>query len=246
MQQAPAYYATGRTGFHAWWTLLHPPYTLMHLSFVVAGAALAPTLDWARLGLTLLAFFLAMGIAAHALDELKGRPLQTAIGTPVLVSLAVAALLAAAALGVWGALHYALVPGMILVALGVFLVVAYNLELWDGKVHTDLGFAAAWGAFPVLVAYYAQTGTLTLVAFVGAAYGLTASLVQRHLSTPARDLRRRAEEIEGSIAYADGRRRTIDRDFLLQTPERALKALVVMSVLVAVALAARHVPQNLV
>ena len=61
-----------------WLTLLHPPYTVWHLSYVAIGAAVAGHLVLWRLGGTLLAFFLAVGIGAHALDELHGRPLRTA------------------------------------------------------------------------------------------------------------------------------------------------------------------------
>jgi len=87
----PAFYAaTGRAG--EWWTLLHPPYTAWHLSYVAIGAAVAPRLDAERLVATLLAFFLAVGIAAHALDELNGRPLRTSIPSSVLAAAAAYAL----------------------------------------------------------------------------------------------------------------------------------------------------------
>ena len=69
-------------------TLLHAPYTAWHLAYVAIGAALAPSMDWGVLGLTLLAFALALGIGAHALDELKGRPLQTRIPDRTLIALA--------------------------------------------------------------------------------------------------------------------------------------------------------------
>src|SRR5579884_3943747 len=66
---APAYYAR-RGRLADWWTLLHPPYTAWHLAFVVIGASLAPRPSVSTLVGTLLAFFLAVGVAAHALDEL--------------------------------------------------------------------------------------------------------------------------------------------------------------------------------
>ena len=68
----PAFYALRSGGWRDYVTLLHPPYTLWHLSYVAIGAALAPRLDWAVLGWTVLAFALALGIGAHALDELSG------------------------------------------------------------------------------------------------------------------------------------------------------------------------------
>jgi len=73
----PAFYALARGGWRDAWTLLHPPYTAWHLSYYALGAALAPRLYVDRLLWGLLAFFLAVGIAAHALDELRDRPLRT-------------------------------------------------------------------------------------------------------------------------------------------------------------------------
>ena len=84
----PAFYALRSGGWRDYVTLLHPPYTLWHLSYVALGAALAPHMKWGLLGWTALAFLLAMGVGAHALDELKGRPLRTRIPDRVLVALA--------------------------------------------------------------------------------------------------------------------------------------------------------------
>src|SRR5205814_465749 len=80
----PAFYAARPGGWREWWTILHPPYTAWHLSYVVIGATLAPRTDGGRLTVTALAFFLAVGVAAHALDELHGRPLHTDIPSAVL------------------------------------------------------------------------------------------------------------------------------------------------------------------
>jgi hypothetical protein len=69
----PAFYALAPGGWRDYVTLLHPPYTLWHLSYVAIGAALAPHVEVERLVATLVAFFLAVGIGAHALDELNGH-----------------------------------------------------------------------------------------------------------------------------------------------------------------------------
>ena len=42
------------------------------------------------------------------------------------------------------------------IVVGPLLVVAYNAEMFGGLIHTDIGFAVAWGAFPVLTAYVAK------------------------------------------------------------------------------------------
>ena len=119
---APAYYAAPTTGWRRdVWALLHPPYTAWHLSYVLIGASLAPTLNIVRLLATVLAFFLAVGISAHALDELRGRPLQTALPAGVLWTAAVIGLVGAVGLGIAGV--SVLGPWMLLfIAAGVFFV----------------------------------------------------------------------------------------------------------------------------
>jgi hypothetical protein len=232
----PAFYAARRGGWRDWWTLLHPPYTAWHLSYVVIGASLAPRVSVSRLVAAVLGFFLAVGIAAHALDELHGRPLRTAIAGPVLVAASAAALAGAVALGVVGVerVGLALVPCIVV---GPVLVVAYNAELFGGLVHTDVGFAAAWGAFPVLTAYVAETGTLRLAPVLAAAGAFALSLAQRSLSTPARLLRRSTRSVAATMTLADGSVRSLGRAELLAPLEQALRALSWATVTGATALA---------
>ena len=189
----PAFYALRPGAWRDYVTLLHPPYTLWHLSYVAIGASLAPHLSWGRLGWTALAFFLAMGIGAHALDELNGRPLRTRIPSPVLVALATASIASACAIGVavaadstWWLLAF--------VAFGAAIVVAYNLELVDGFFHTDMWFALSWGAFPLLTAYFASAERLRAEAVAAAGFAFLASLAQRTLSTEVRFARRAAAD----------------------------------------------------
>ncbi len=225
----PAFYALdlgapGRAGWRDYVTLLHPPYTLWHLSYVVLGAALAPTLHYDRLAATLLAFFLAVGIAAHALDELQGRPLRTRIPSSALVLLTALSLAGAMALGLLGAV---LVSPWLLafVAFGAFIILAYNLELFGGRFHSDLWFALAWGAFPLLTAYWASAERLEPAAAAGAAAAFALSLAQRTLSSRVRSVRRRTQSIEGRITYADGATEEIDKRWALAADERALMLL---------------------
>jgi hypothetical protein len=220
----PAYYAASPGGWRDWWTLLHPPYTAWHLSYVVIGACLAPQVSLAPLLATLVAFFLAVGLAAHALDELNGRPLQTRIPAPTLVAVTVAGLAGAVAFGVAGVARvgWVLLPFMIV---GPALVVAYNAELFGGIIHTDLGFAAAWGAFPVLTAYTAETGRVAVAPVLAALAALAMSAAQRRLSTPARTLRRRSVQVEGNVTLADGQVVALDQVALLAPLEGALRAM---------------------
>jgi hypothetical protein len=221
---APAYYAARTTGWRRdVWALLHPPYTAWHLSYVLIGASLAPTVSVVRLVATVLAFFLAVGVAAHALDELRGRPLQTELPSGVLWAAAVIGLLGAVALGIAG--MFVVGPWLLpFIAVGVFFVFAYNLELLRGRVHGDFWFALSWGAFPVLTAYFAQTGRLSIAALAVGVAGYALSYAQRMLSTPARLLRRRSRSVTGELTLADGSQVSLDRATLLQPLERALAA----------------------
>jgi hypothetical protein len=230
----PAFYAVGRGtgGLGDWLTLLHPPYTLWHLSYVAIGAALMPPLVLWRLGGTLVAFFLAVGIGAHALDELNGRPLGTGIGSGVLAATAGVTIAAAMVMGLLDG-GVRLLP---FVVIGAILVCGYNLELLGGVLHSDLWFGAAWGAFPVLVGAYAQHWTLSAAAVVAAVAAFFLSMGQRALSTPARMLRRRTVAVRADVTFSDGTRQQLDRADLLAPIERALRYFVCGTSAVALAL----------
>jgi hypothetical protein len=233
----PAWYALETGGWRDYVTLLHPPYTAWHLSFVVIGGCLAPTMAWGRLGAVVVAFALAVGIGAHALDELRGRPLRTGIPSSILVGLAALSIGAACAIGIAGALAYD--PWLLtLVPIGVFLVLAYNLELVGGRFHSDLWFALAWGGFPVLCGYAAVAGEIGLAAVLAAAFAVVLSLAQRTLSNHVRFVRRRVAGIEGELVLRDGTRERLDADRLIAADERGLRLLAAASVLLAAALVA--------
>ncbi len=220
----PAFYALRPGPLRDLVTLLHLPYTGLHLSFVVLGAALAPVVRIDRLVSTLAAFFLAVGVAAHFLDEASGRPLRTSLPTGFLVVAAMLALLSACAIGVAGLLWVSPLL-LIFVAVGAFIVLAYNLELAKGRFHGDLTFALFWGAFPFLTAYWAMNESLTWPALPGAAACFALARLQRILSTEARMLRRRITKVEGEVTLQDGGKLAITRETLLAPPERALRAL---------------------
>jgi len=190
----PAFYALRSGGWRDYLTLLHPPYTLWHLSYAALGAALAPHMKWDILGWTVLAFLLAMGIGAHALDEMKGRPLRTQIPDRVLVFLAAWSIAGACVIGVHVAVSSTLWL-LVFIVFGAAIVVAYNLELFDGLVHTPFWFAFAWGAFPALTAYFASARTLRGEAVLVAAFAFLTSLVQQRLSVDVRFARRTVGDV---------------------------------------------------
>jgi len=235
----PAFYALSPGGWRDYVTLLHPPYTLWHLSYVAVGAGLAARLDGPRLVATFAAFFLAMGIGAHSLDELNGRPLQTRIPDAVLIALAAVSIGAAAAIGVVLAIGFDLWL-LAFVAAGSFIVIAYNLELFGGLFHSDLWFALAWGSFPLLTAYFAMTGRLRADALVAASFAALLSLAQRRLSTPVRAVRRQLESVDGTLVWRDGREEPVTPALLTAGTEGALRALTLATVALGAALLLQH------
>ena len=231
----PSFYALQPGGARDYWTLLHPPYTLWHLSFVALGACVVDTLEPRYLVMALVAFFLAVGIAAHALDELHGRPLRTQIPRAVLISLAVIGVVGALAIGLYGATIVSW-WGLVFIGIGGFLVPAYNLEWFDGRFHTDLWFAVMWGGFPALAGGFSQTGRIDVpIVLISAGCGYVAA-AQRRLSTPVRSLRRRATSVTGQISYDDGTQVPLDAAAMTQAPEGALRLLWIAMVLLAVGL----------
>ena len=233
--ERPAFYALRSGGWRDVVTLLHPPYTAWHLSYVALGAAAAPVLHGDRLAATLAAFFLGVGVCAHALDELHGRPLATGLSDPALVALAAVGLVGAVGIGLAGlaVVSVQLAP---LVAAGAFIVVAYNLELFGGRFHSDFWFAAAWGAFPAATSYWANALSLRASGLLVtiACFGL--SVAQRRLSTPVRELRRRTLSVSGEQRLAGGELLELSAARIAAPLDGALRALAAALPLLALGL----------
>jgi len=207
-EQRPAFYALRPGGWRDLVTVLHPPYTAWHLANVGFGAAAASQIHTDRFLATLAAFFLALGISAHTLDELNGRPLGTQLSDRTLITLAVVALAGAIGIGIAGCFMVSatLIP---FVLAGSFFVVAYNLELFGGRFHNAFWLAFAWAAFPALTSWWVNTLSLASlkvdvagVLVAAGCFGLVS--VQRILSTPVRTLRRRTVSVTGEQRLDDG------------------------------------------
>jgi hypothetical protein len=231
----PAFYALGRGRLGDLLTLLHPPYTAWHLSYVALGAAAAPHLYVDRLLWALAAFALAVGVAAHALDELHDRPLGTGLPDRTLLALAALSLLGALAIGIAGALTVTawLAP---FVLAGALFLPAYNLELLGGRFHSDLWFAVGWGAFPALTGYFVNAEEISPEGVLIAAGCMAMSVAQRRLSSQARELRRRTRSVQGVRTLADGSVEELSRGGMLAPLDGALAAMSLAMVATACAL----------
>jgi hypothetical protein len=153
----------------------------------------------------------------------------------VLWALAVISIAAAVGIGVaaaaawtWWLLAFVLFGG--------FMVVAYNLELFGGHLHTDAWFALTWGALPLLATYLACAESISWAAVAAAAFAAALSYAQRTLSTPVRLVRRQAEHVTGTIRLANGGDLPVTEALLTRASERALQAMTAAVVALAVAL----------
>lgn len=218
-------------------TLLHPPYTAWHLSYFAIAAALAPRMYVNRLAWGLAAFALAVGLAAHALDELHDRPLRTGLSDRALLAVAAVGLIGAVSIGVAGVLTVTVWLAPFVLAGGAFLP-AYNLELAGGRLHGELPFALGWGAFPALTGYFVEAQRLALPGVLIAAGCAAMSVAQRELSTAARELRRRTVAVRGARTLPDGTSEPLSLGGLLSPFDRALAALSLAMVVTACALVA--------
>jgi hypothetical protein len=233
----PAWYALEHGGWRDYLTLLHPPYTAWHLSYVVIGGCLAPVVAWERLGAAVAAFALAVGVGAHALDELHGRPLRTKIPDRILVALAAVSIVGACTIGLVGAVTFRAWLGL-LIPLGLFLVLAYNLELAGGRFHSDVWFGLAWGGFPVLNGYGAVAGDIRGVTVLAAVFAVLLSLAQRALSNHVRYVRRRVIAVRGELELADESREPLDARRLTAPADTGLRLLSLATVVLAATLVA--------
>lgn len=233
----PAFYARGPGALGDLITLLHPPYTAWHLSYFALGAASAPRLHADRLLWGLAAFALAVGVAAHALDELHDRPLRTGLSDGALRWLAALSMIGALAIGVAGVLTVTPWLALFVLAGGLFLP-AYNLELLGGTLHGDLSFALGWGAFPAFTGYFINAEHVALPGLLVAAGATALSVAQRRLSSPARELRRRTRSLQAVRTRADGETEALGLNDLLAPLDGSLAALSLAMVLTACAFVA--------
>jgi hypothetical protein len=188
--------------------LLFLPYTGMVLAFTVVGASLAETVHWDRVAALLVIYFLALGVGAHALDALGSRtrkPWGEIFPRRVLLGLAAASIGIAYAIGIWYIIHHAPLLAVIAVLEGFFLL-AYNLEWFGGRFHTDGWFAFSWGALPVLAGYVLQTNSVSAPAVVVAAAMALLSLVEIKASRPYKELKRGAGGLDPASTRAHARR----------------------------------------
>ena len=225
------------------YTILHLPYTSMVLSYVLIGAALSPTLFADRLALTLLAYFLGLGISAHALNELNARHWGIALSKIDLQIAFLLPLLGALAIGLYGVeVMYTVSDGNLLppsilalfIVLETFFLFAYNTNYANGRFHSDIEFAFAWAFLPFLTSYYVHSLAMPVgIVLIGLAL-LATAMIEINLSRWCKDFRRRTNVTE--MRFEDGSLLPISTAVLIKNPEKALKLIVTVVDLLGIGL----------
>lgn len=180
--------------------LLFLPYTGMVLAYTVIGSMMAEQIHWDRVGAILLIYFLALGIGGHALDALgsKGpKPWGGVFSKRSLLALAVVSVMSAYAIGIYYMVLYTPLLWLIAIPEGFFLL-AYNLEWFHGRFHTDAWFGLSWGALPVLAGYVLQTNRVSVASVLVAASMGFLSLVEIKASRPYKAMKREAGQAAAS------------------------------------------------
>jgi len=178
--------------FRIFMGLLFLPYTGMCVSFTVIGSMLAPTIFWDRTVAIALIYFLALGIAAHALDSIGSKrikPWGSYFSKKQLWILSLSTLIPAYTIGIYYMVLYVPLLWVIAIAEG-FFIFAYNMEWFSGKFHSDGWFAFSWGVLPLLAGYIMQTNNVSLIAFAAAAVTGFVSYVEIKKSRPYKELKR--------------------------------------------------------
>ena len=214
----------------------------MVLSYILIGASLSPSIYLTRLILTLVAYFLGLGISAHALNELHARHWGKELSKGELQTLFVLPLSGAILIGFYGmsvlyessGTPLASLVLLSLMGLETFFVFVYNTDFSGGRFHSDLAFALSWGALPTMISYYANALTITLPAILLSTAMAATAGIEINLSRWCKDFRRKSSLIK--MQFADATELDLTTTGLIARPEKALKLIVVVVDLVAVGL----------
>jgi len=214
----------------------------MVLSYTLIGAALAPSVYPSRVILTLVAYFLGLGLSAHALNELYARHWGAALSKSELQLLFAVPLIGAILIGLYATMTlyassctlFASLVLLLFIALETLFVFLYNADFSGGKFHSDLAFAFSWAALPTLIGYYVNAMTITAVAILMSIAMAATAGIEINLSRWCKDFRRRSPLTK--IRFANSTELDLSTTELIAKPEKSLKLIVVVVDLVAIGL----------
>ena len=226
------------------WTILHIPYTFMCISFLIVGFAISKPVNITALLLISAAYFLGLGIAAHAFDQLPGQGSSyvQCLKPKELLAMGVVCFMLAWGLGVYFIIAWQARHMIWLMLLQGFFAVAYPAPklIKTNIFHNDFSFAVGFGFMPVVVGFYANTLTLSPIILP---FSFLCGLIALIEITLSRYVRIQRKEIENNIditANVSSDKWVPTNEIQLQEyitkPERALKLLCLLSYALAAAI----------
>ena len=187
----------GPLKFRAFIGMLFLPYTGMCISFTIIGSMLSESIAWDRVLSIFIIYFLALGVSAHAADNLgskKIKPWGTFFSTFELRLMVIGGLSVSYILGIYYIITFA--PLLLIIAIieGFFLF-AYNFELFNGLFHNNFWFAVSWGSLPLLAGFVIQTNSISVLSLISSIMAFLVAYIEIRLSRKYKELKRKPQDV---------------------------------------------------
>jgi hypothetical protein len=187
----------GPLKFRAFIGMLFLPYTGMCISFTIIGSMLSESILWDRVLSIFIIYFLALGVSAHAADNLgskKIKPWGNFFTTLELKLMVIGGLSVSYTIGIYYVITFA--PLLLIIAIieGFFLF-AYNFELFNGFFHNNFWFAVSWGSLPLLAGFVIQTNSISILSLFSSTIAFLVAYSEIIISRKYKELKRRPQDI---------------------------------------------------
>ena len=187
----------GPLKFRAFIGMLFLPYTGMCISFTIIGSMLSESILWDRVLSIFIIYFLALGVSAHAADNLgskKIKPWGNFFTTFELKLMVIGGLSVSYAIGIYYIIIF--VPLLLIIAIieGFFLF-AYNFELFNGFFHNNFWFAVSWGSLPLLAGFVIQTNSISILSLFSSTIAFLIAYSEIRISRIYKELKRKPQDI---------------------------------------------------
>lgn len=187
----------GPLKFRAFIGMLFLPYTGMCISFTMIGSMLSESILWDRVLSIFIIYFLALGVSAHAADNLgskKIKPWGNFFTTFELKLMVIGGLSVSYAIGIYYIIIFT--PLLLIIAImeGFFLF-AYNFELFNGFFHNNFWFAVSWGSLPLLAGFVIQTNSISILSLFSSTIAFLIAYSEIRISRIYKELKRKPQDI---------------------------------------------------
>lgn len=213
----------GPLKFRAFIGMLFLPYTGMCISFAIIGSMLSESISWDRVLSIFIIYFLALGVSAHAADNLgskKIKPWGNFFSTFELRLMVIGGLSVSYIIGIYYIITFAPLLLIIAITEGFFLF-AYNFELFNGLFHNNFWFAVSWGSLPLLAGFVIQTNSISVLSLISSIMAFLFAYTEIRISRKYKELKRKPQDVV---------------DYKVEKLERSLKVISLITISFAVLL----------